>query len=75
MCVTAQVHIPVPTPVAHATHIKQINALNRHVTSTHPVVSLMIHTGDDIEQVICVTSTLLRGVSIKLKLSNFGPIV
>ena len=49
ICVTAQVHIPVPTPVAHAPHMKQINALNRHVTSTHPVVSLMIHTGDDID--------------------------
>ena len=35
----------------------------------------MIHTGVDIEQVICVTSTLIRGVSIKLKLSNGGPIV
>ena len=45
------------------------------MTSTHPVVSSMIHTGVDIEQVICVTSTLLRGVSIKLKLSNGGPIV
>ena len=33
----------------------------------------MIHTGVDIEQVICVTSTLLRGVSIKLKQSNVGP--
>ena len=49
MCVTAHVHIPVPTPVAHAPHMKQINALNRHVTSTHPVVSLMTHTGDDID--------------------------
>ena len=49
MCVTARVHIPVHTPVALAPHMKQINALNRHVTSTHPVVSLMTHTGDDID--------------------------
>ncbi len=49
MCVTAQVHIPVHTPVAHAPHIQQINALNRHVTYTHPVVSLMTHTGGDID--------------------------
>ena len=39
---------------------------------THPVISLMPHNSDDIEQVICVTTTLLRGVSIKLKLSNGG---
>ena len=45
------------------------------MTCTHPVISLMAHTGDDIEQVSPVTTTLLRGVSIKLKLSNVGPIV
>ena len=49
MCVTAHVHIPVHTPVAHAPHIQQLNALHRHVTCTHPVVSLMTHTGDDIK--------------------------
>ena len=64
MCVTAQVHITTHTPLSHAPHIKQINALNRHVTSTHPVVSLMIHTGDDIDQVIRVTTTLPKSVSI-----------
>ena len=60
MCVTAHVHIPVYTPVTHAPPMQQINALLRQVTSTHPVISLMAHTGVDIEQVICVTSTLLR---------------
>ena len=74
MCVTAQVHITTHTPLSHAPHMKQINALNRHVTCTHPVVSLMTHTGDDIEQVIRITSTIPRIASIKLKLSNVGPI-
>ena len=60
MCVTAQVHITTHTPLSHAPHMKQINALHRHVTCTHPVISLMTHTGVDIEQVIRVTSTLLR---------------
>ena len=45
------------------------------MTSTHPVITLMAHTGDDIDQVIRVTSTLPNSVSIKLKLSNSGPIV
>ena len=53
--------------------LQQLNALHRQVTITHPVISLMAHTGDDIEQVIRVTTTLLRGVSIKLKQSNVGP--
>ena len=35
----------------------------------------MTHTVDDIEWVIRVTTTLLRSVSIELKLSNVGPIV
>ena len=61
--------------MALAPPMQQLNAWHRQVTCTHPVISLMAHTGDDIERVICVTSTLLRGVSIKLKLSNFGPIV
>ena len=30
---------------------------------THPVISLMLHTGDDIEWVLRVTTTLLRGVN------------
>ena len=41
---------------------------------THPVISLMTHTGHDIEWVIRVTSALLRGVNIKLIKSNIGPI-
>ena len=49
MRVSAHVHITTHTPVALAPHIQQINALNRHVTSTHPVISLMAYTGDDIE--------------------------
>ena len=48
-CCTAHVHIPVHTPVALAPPMQQLNALHRHVTSTHPVVSLMTHTGDDID--------------------------
>ena len=55
--------------------MQQLNALYRHVTITHPVISLMTHTVDDIEWVIRVTTTLLRSVSIELKLSNVGPIV
>ena len=54
--------------------LQQLNALHRHVTSTHPVVSLMTHTGDDIEQVIRVTSTILRGFTDLLIKSNVGPI-
>ena len=61
-------------PVAHAPHMKQINALNRHVTSTHPVVSLMTYTGDDPDQVIRVTTTLPRSVRDLLIKSNVGPI-
>ena len=49
MCVTAQVHITTHTPVALAPPVQQLNALHRHVTSTHPVISLMAHTGDDID--------------------------
>ena len=52
--------------------LQQLNALHRHVTITHPVISLMTHTDDDIEQVIRVTTTPLRGVSNKLKPSNVG---
>ena len=55
--------------------MQQLTALHRYVTITYPVISLMAYTGDDIEQVSPVTSTLIRGVSIKLKLSNGGPIV
>ena len=55
--------------------MQQLTALHRYVTITYPVISLMANTGDDIEQVSPVTSTLIRGVSIKLKLSNGGPIV
>ena len=57
------------------TPMQQLNAMHRHVTITHPVISLMAHTGDDIEQVIRVTTTPPRGVSIKLKSSNVGAIV
>jgi hypothetical protein len=63
MCVTAQVHITTHTPVALAPPVQQLNALHRHVTSTHPVISLMAHTGDDIEYVICVISIPIRGVN------------
>jgi len=45
MCVTSHVHITTHTPVALAPHIQQINALNRQVTWTHLVISLMAHTG------------------------------
>ena len=45
------------------------------MTITYPVISLMAHTGVDIEQVIRVTTTPPRGVSIKLKSSNVGAIV
>ena len=72
MCLTAHVHIPVHTPVALAPPMQQLNALYRQVTITHPLISLIAHTGDDIEQVIPVTTTLLRGGSIKLKPSNVG---
>ena len=54
--------------------MQQLNALHRHVTCTHPVVSLMTHTGVDIEQVIRITSTIPRIASIKLIKSNVGPI-
>ena len=73
MCVTAHVHIPVHTPVAHAPHIQQLNALHRHVTCTHPVVSLMTYTGDDPDQVIRVTTTLPRSVNDLPIKSNVGP--
>lgn len=72
MCVTAHVHITVRTPVALARPMQRLNALHRYVTCTHPVMSLMNLTGDDIDYVILVTSTPLRGVSIKLTLSKIG---
>ena len=36
-------------PLALAAPMQQLNAWHIHVTSTHPVVSLMTHIGDDIE--------------------------
>ena len=49
MCFTSHVHITTHTPVAHAPPMQQINALNRHVTITYPVIGLMTYTGDDID--------------------------
>ena len=49
MCCTARVHIPVHTPVALAPPMQQLTALHRYVICTHPVISLMTYTGDDIE--------------------------
>jgi len=49
MCVTAHVHISMARPLALAPPVQQLNALHRHVTCTHPVISLMAHTGDDID--------------------------
>ena len=48
MCVIGHVHIPVHTPVALAAPMQQLNALHRYVICTHPVISLMTYTGDDI---------------------------
>ena len=60
--------------MALAPPMKQLNALHRHVTCTHPVVSLMTYTGDDPDQVIRVTTTLPRSVRDLLIKSNVGPI-
>ena len=50
MCVTAHVHIPVRTPVALAPpYVKGQCIAHRQVTYAHPVISLMAHTGDDID--------------------------
>jgi hypothetical protein len=45
ICVTAHVDIP----VALAPPMQQLNALYRQVPITHPVISLVAHTGDDID--------------------------
>ena len=63
MCVAGHVHITPYPPVALAPPLQQLNALHRHVTYTHPVISLMTYTGDDIEWVIRVPTSLLRGVN------------
>jgi hypothetical protein len=44
------------------------------VTYAHPVISLMTHTGVDIEWIIPVTSTPLRGVNDLPIKSTVGPI-
>ena len=64
ICVASHVHIRVHTPVALAPPMQQLNAMHRHVTITYPLISLMTHTGDNIDYVIRVTTTPLRGVSI-----------
>ena len=57
-------------PSGLAAPMQQLNALHRHVTIIHSVISLMTFNSDNIEWVISVTSALLRGVSIKLIKSN-----
>jgi hypothetical protein len=50
ICVTAHVHISVRTPVALAPpYVKAQCIAHGQVTYAHPVISLMNHTGDDIE--------------------------
>ena len=63
MCVTSQVHITPDTPVALATPYATAQCITQTSDLTHPVISLMTYTGDDIEWVIRVTSTPLRGVN------------
>ena len=36
-------------PSGPCTPMQQLNTLHRHVTGTYPMISLMAHTGDDID--------------------------
>ena len=54
--------------------MQQFNALHIDICDlTHPMISLMNHTGDDIEQVIPVTATQLRGANDQPQLSGLRP--